>query len=273
MADTIFNPNELVLERIRAVEEVDPATSEVTGRYTQIGDPSLSTSADSTVVEDAMGSEIARFYRAQTGTFSFTNALFSLDLAASQFGTKKEIATSDKKIITYYSEIVTLKENEIDKSVTATLKYTPYGVENAEIKYVKLINDNNTFGKTYEVSSATGEGKFTIDAENKKLTFSEGTTGKIFVQYARETEKAVKVSKRTDSVPEVKTLVIHALFHDPCDTNKVYAGVIYVPRAMQNIESVELALTSDGGHSAEYILQKPYCDEDAKLFDIIVSED
>ena len=33
-----FNPNELVLERIRAVEEYDPSTMELQGRYTQIED-------------------------------------------------------------------------------------------------------------------------------------------------------------------------------------------------------------------------------------------
>ncbi len=36
-----FNPNELILEKIRAVEEYDPATNELTGRYTQIEGPSL----------------------------------------------------------------------------------------------------------------------------------------------------------------------------------------------------------------------------------------
>ena len=41
----MFNPNELVLERIRAVEEYDPATSELIGRYTQIEEPSLKTAA------------------------------------------------------------------------------------------------------------------------------------------------------------------------------------------------------------------------------------
>lgn len=30
-----FNPNELILEKIRAVEEYDPATNELTGRYAQ----------------------------------------------------------------------------------------------------------------------------------------------------------------------------------------------------------------------------------------------
>ena len=45
-----FNPNELILEKIRAVEEYDPATKELTGRYTQIEEPSLKTSAEGTQV-------------------------------------------------------------------------------------------------------------------------------------------------------------------------------------------------------------------------------
>lgn len=263
-----FNPNELVLEKIRAVEEYDPATSELTGRYTQIEEPSLQTSAEGTQVTDAMGAEIVTFYNAQTGTFSFTNSLFSLDLAASQFGTKKEVADSQNKMVVPVSETIAIGSNG-----TVELKYVPVGTAGAEVKYVKVINENNTFGEKYEVSATAGEGKFTLDAENKTITLPSGVTGRVFVQYERETETAVKVTKKTDKVPEVKSLLIHAIFHDPCNTNLVYAGVINVPRAQINPESVEISLTSDGKHSAEYKLQKPYCDEEAKLFDIIVSED
>lgn len=263
-----FNPNELVLEKIRAVEEYDPATSELTGRYTQIEEPSLQTSAEGTQVTDAMGAEIVTFYNAQTGTFSFTNSLFSLDLAASQFGTKKEIADKTTKITVPVSETITIGANG-----TVELKYVPVGTAGAEVKYVKVINENNTFGEKYEVAATAGDGVFTLDAENKTITLPAGVTGRVFVQYERESDTAVKVTKKTDGVPEVKSLLIHAIFHDPCNTNLVYAGVINVPRAQINPESVEISLTSDGKHSAEYKLQKPYCDEEARLFDIIVSED
>ena len=134
-----FNPNELVLERIRAVEEYDPSTMELEGRYTQIEDPSLQTSADGTQVTDAMGAEIVTFYNAQQGTFSFTNSLHSLDLMASQFGATKEVAGADNKIIVPVSEIIEIKDN------VATLKYTPVGTAGAEVKYAKVINSNNTF--------------------------------------------------------------------------------------------------------------------------------
>jgi hypothetical protein len=268
MADIIkFNPNELVLEKVRSVEEYDVSTNELTGRYTQIEDPSLQTSADGTTVTDAMGAEITTFYNAQTGTFSFTNSLLSLDLAASQFGTNKEVASADNKITVPVSETVSIVNN------VATLKYVPVGTEKAEVKYAKVINEDNTFGATYAAGAAAGEGVFVVDATAKTLTFPEGTTGRVFVQYERETETAVRVTKKTDGVPEVKILIIHAIFHDPCNSNIVYAGIVYVPRAQINPESVELSLTADGKHSAEYKLQKPYCDETARLFDIIVTKD
>ena len=263
-----FNPNELILEKIRAVEEYDPATYELTGRYTQVEDPSLKTSADATDVTDAMGTPIQTFYQAQKGTFDFTNSLFSLDLAASQFGTTKVVASATSKIRIPVSETVT-----IGAGGTVELKYVPVGTKGAEVKYLKVINTNNTFGETYKVSATAGEGKFTIDAANKTITLPEGTTGRVFVNYEKDSENAVQVVKRTDGVPEVKILHIHAIFHDPCNKNLVYAGIIRCPRAQIDPSSVELSLKSDGKHGASYVLNKEYCAEDGKLFDILVSED
>lgn len=264
----MFNPNELILEKIRAVEEYEPATDELTGRYTQIETPSLQTSATATEVVDAMGASIATFYTAQAGTFGFTNSLHSLDLAASQYGTEKVIASDTSKIIMPVSETITIASDN-----TVTLKYVPVGTEGSEVKFVKVINANNTFGETYTVSSTAGDGKFTLDAATKKITLPEGVTGRVFVKYEKATSKAVQVSKSTDGVPKVKKLLIHAIFHDPCDKNIVYAGVIVCHKAQIDIESTELNLTPDGKHAAAYKLEKPYCDESANLFDIIVSED
>lgn len=263
-----FNPNELLLERIRSVEEYDPSTMELMGRYTQIENPSLQLSADGTTVTDAMGAEIATFYNAQQGTFSFTNSLHSLDLWASQFGAKKEIADEDNKIIVPVSEVITISNNK------AKLKYVPVGTDGAEVKYAKVINENNTYGLTYEVTpEEPTDGKFTVNASAQELTFPEGTEGRVFVQYERKSANAARVVKRTDGVPEVRTLLIHAIFHDPCNKNILYAGVIWAPRAQINPENVEMNLTPDGKHGAEYRLQKSYCDEDGQLVEIIVSED
>ena len=263
-----FNPNELVLEKIRAVEEYDPETYELIGRYTQIEEPSLKTSANGTTVTDAMGAEIVTFYNAQTGTFSFTNSLFSLDLAASQFGSAKETADENNKIIVPVSETITIGSDH-----TAVLKYVPVGDVGTEVKYAKVINENNTFGETYEAAATVGDNLFTVDAATKTLTFPDNVSGRVFVQYKREAKNAVKVTKKTDGIPEVKSLLIHAIFHDVCNPNVVYAGIISIPRAQINPEAVEISLTAEGKHAAEYKLQKAYCDDASPLFDIIISED
>lgn len=263
-----INPNELILEKIRAVEEYDPATKELTGRYTQIEDPSLSFSAEGTEVLDAMGSTIYTIYKGQKGTFNFTNSLFSLDLAASQFGSSKVVADNDNPIIVPVSEILPINSDH-----TVTLKYTPVDTADAKIKYVKVLNSDNTFGATYEISATAGEGKFTLDAANRKITLPENVEGRVFVNYNKESTSAVSVTKRADGIPEVKTLLIHAIFHDVCDTNKVLAGTIVCHKAQIDPSSVELTLTAEGKHGASYILQKDYCGTDERLVDIIVTED
>ena len=263
-----FNPNELVLEKIRAVEEYDTTTSELTGRYTQIEDPSLKTSATATDVTDAIGTPITTFYTAQQGTFGFTNSLLSLDLLASQYGSTKTVAATGATITMPVSEIITIATD-----AKVTLKYVPVGTTGAEVGFVKVINDNNTFGTTYTLSATAADGKFTLDAATRLITLPAGTTGKVFVNYNKSTETAVSIGKSTDSVPATKKLLIHAIFHDPCDTNLVYAGVIVCQRAQPDITSTEIALKSDGKHSANYKLQKEYCSDSAKLFDIFVSQD
>lgn len=264
----MFNPNELILERVRYVEEYDIETKECMGRYTQIEDPSLQTSADGTDVTDAMGSVITTLYKAQSGTFSFSNSLFSLDLAASQFGSTKEIAGADNKISVPVSETLPISAEH-----KVVLKYVPTGTKGAEIKYVKVINSDNTFGKTYEISATAAADKFTLDTATKTITLPEDVTGKVFVQYTRESESAVKVVKKTDGVPAMKSLLVHVLFHPVCNPNQVIAGVISCPRAQIDPSSVELNLSSDGKHAATYLLKKDYCSDDSELFDIIVSND
>ncbi len=263
-----FNLNELILEKIRSVEEYDPATNELTGLYTQIEEPSLKTSADATEVTDAMGASIYTIYKAQKGTFDFTNSLFSLDLAASQYGSEKIVASDTDRLLVPVSEVITIGADH-----TVVLKYVPAGTEGAEIRSVRVINPDNTFGGIYEVSAAAGEGKFTLNAATKTITLPDDATGRVFVNYEKESTQAVQVTKKTDSVPKVKTLVIHAIFHSVCDTNIVYAGVIRCPRAQIDPSGTELSLKSDGKHSASYILQKDYCSDSGKLFDIIISKD
>ena len=258
-----FNPNEVVFEKIRYIEEFDPTTRQLLSRLTNVKEPTLNFSSEGTPVTDAQGAEIVTFYNAAQGTLSYTNAIHSFDLLAEQFSSEKIIASDEKKIVAPVSEVLEIVGNKV------TLKYTPVGTTGAEIKYVQLVNDENEFGETLEVSAAIAEGKFTIDATNKTLTFNAGTAGRVIVDY----EAAISLAKTTDSMPPVRTLHVHCYFRNKCDSNIKYIGVITFPRAQIDISSVDVSLTPDGGHAVTYKLQKPYCDEAGKLCEVFVYKD
>ena len=149
-----FNPNEVVFEKIRYIEEFEPTTKQLLSRLTNVKEPTLNFTSEGTPVTDAQGAEIVTFYNAAQGTLSYTNAIHSFDLLAEQFSSEKNIASQDKKITAPVSEVLEISGNK------AVLKYVPVGVAGAEIKYVQLVNDENEFGETLEVSATAGEGKF-----------------------------------------------------------------------------------------------------------------
>ena len=262
-----FNPNEVVFEKIRYIETFDPTTKQLISRLTNVKEPTLNFTSEGTQVTDAQGAEIVTFYNAAQGTLSYTNAIHSFDLLAEQFSSDKNVASEDKKIVAPVSEILEIADSEV------TLKYVPVGTAGAEIKYVQLINDENEFGETLEVSATIAEGKFTINAEDRTLTFHSGTTGRVIVDYEAEMSEAISLTKTTDSMPPVRTLHVHCYFRNKCDNNIKYIGVISFPRAQIDISSVDVGLTPDGGHAVSYKLQKPYCDETGQLCSVFVYKD
>ena len=262
-----FNPNEVVFEKIRYIETFDPTTKQLISRLTNVKEPTLNFTSEGTQVTDAQGAEIVTFYNAAQGTLSYTNAIHSFDLLAEQFSSDKNVASEDKKIVAPVSEILEIADSKV------TLKYVPVGTAGAEIKYVQLINDENEFGETLEVSATIAEGKFTINAEDRTLTFHSGTTGRVIVDYEAEMSEAISLTKTTDSMPPVRTLHVHWYFRNKCDNNIKYIGVISFPRAQIDISSVDVGLTPDGGHAVSYKLQKPYCDETGQLCSVFVYKD
>lgn len=266
MANT-FNPNEVVFEKIRYIEEFDPSTMQLLTRLTNVKEPTLTFTSEGTTVTDATNSEIVTFYNAAQGELGYTNAIHSFDLLAEQFSSEKNVASSSNKITVPVSEVLEITGNKV------TLKYTPVGTSKAEIKYVQLINDENEFGETLEVAASVTEGKFTVDASTKTLTFNAGTAGRVIVDYYAEMSEAISLSKTTDSMPPIRTLHVHCYFRNKCDANIKYIGVIVFPRAQIDVSSVDVSLTPDGGHAVKYKLQKPYCDESGKLATVFVYKD
>lgn len=259
-----FNKNELILDRVRSMTFNDLSTGEMLFRLTQLEDPTLTCTSEGEEVTDALGSVITTLYRSKKATFSATNSLVSLDLAAAQYGTKKEVAETGKEIVTRTFETITIP----DAATTVKLAHKPANKD--DVKFIYAIA-NGELGKSYKAGADASQTDFVID-EQGTITLPIGLTGKIYVEYEFKTENAVRIVNKASKFPEAAKVVIYAIFRDACNENVVYSGVIVCPKAKFNPESVELALTSTGKHAFELNMMKDYCEDDGDLFTIIVNE-
>ena len=258
----MFNKNELILDKVRSLTAHDLSTDAMLLRLTSLEDPSLQCTAEGEEVTDAVGAVITVLYRAKKATFSATNSLISLDLAASQYGTTKEVGSDTNKIVTSTYEILTISEDG-----TVTLKHTPKN----DVLWISSVADGET-GTGYKAGSAVSDTEFTI--KDAVITVPTGLTGKVYVEYEYETSEAVRIVNSASKFPEACKVRIYAYFRDKCNENLVYSGVIVCPKAKLNPEQIELALTSTGKHAFEFTMMKDYCAEegDDQLFTIIVAE-
>lgn len=262
-----FNVNELILDRVRSLTAHDLSNGEMLFRLTSLEDPSLQTSSEKEEITDAIGALITPLYRAKKATFSASNSLISLDLAAAQYGAKKEVASANNKIAVPTYEILTVAEGTTE----VTLKKAPVGT----VKYIYGLA-NNEIATRYTSASAASETEFVID-ESGKITVPTGLTGKIYVEYTYEVDGSEKnganrIVNKTSEFPEACSMKIYAYFRDKCNENLVYSGVIVANKAKLNPEQVELALTSTGKHPFEFQMMRDYCDDEAELFSIIIAE-
>lgn len=242
----------------------DLSTGEMLFRLTQLEDPTLTCTSEGEEVTDALGSVITTLYRSKKATFSATNSLVSLDLAAAQYGTKKEVAENGEEIVTRTFETITIP----DSATTVKLAHKPANKD--DVKFIYSIA-NGELGKSYTAGADASDEEFVV-AEDGTITLPTGLTGKIYVEYEFKTENAVRIVNKASKFPEAAKVVIYAIFRDACNENVVYSGVIVCPKAKFNPESVELALTSTGKHAFELNMMKDYCEDDGDLFTIIVNE-
>ena len=254
-----INVNELILEKVRSLSFTDLEDGSVIGRLTKLEDPSLQTAAEADEVVDAQGSLITKIFKAKTGRFEASNSLFSMDLLAQQYGTDKEVASDDNKIIVPCSETLTVADSKI------TLSHTPYG----EVKYIYKIESNN-IAKKYTLGSTATANEFSI--ADAVITVPTDVTGKIYVEYEYESTSAVRVINKTDEFPKAVGVKIYAIFRDQCNENIKYAGVIVANKGKIDPSSIDTSLTATGKHSFAIDFMKDYCDDDSDLFSVICAE-
>ena len=178
--ETKFNLDEAVIEQFRFVNLYNRLTGKLEVRLTSVENPSLDATSEKDEVIDAYGSTVAEISKAKKASFSGENTYWNFELAARQYGSTKEVATSAKKIIAPANEVVEVT------GTTITLKHTPA----QPIKYIYKLSQGN-IAEVLEVNATTAtSGKFTI--ADGVITLPAGSDGTYLIDYVYESNKAFK---------------------------------------------------------------------------------
>ena len=258
-----FDLNNFVIDRIVRGVALSQKDDSVLFSINQIQNASLNCASESTDAVDAMGTPIATFYRAKSAEFSAENALFDMNLMATQLGTEKKVASAASKIVAPAMESFTVPAGK-----TYTLKHAP----KADPTEIYALNDDSTFGVKYTKGTAAAAGVFSISDGIIALPTDVAVGTEMFVMYEYETENAVEVVNSAKNFPVGCKFVMEVLGCDVCDqTNLVYAYVIFNNAKLS--PDFDWSIATDGTHPFSMKAQQDYCDKEKRLFSIIIPGD
>lgn len=252
-----FDLNNFVIDRIVRGVALSQKDDSVLFSINQIQNASLNCASESTDAVDAMGTPIATFYRAKSAEFSAENALFDMNLMATQLGTSKKVASATSKVVAPAMESFTVAEG--GKYV---LKHTP----KAAPTEIYAINGDSTFGVKYTKATAASAAAFAYTEADTTITLPTGIEAgtEMFVMYEYETDNAVEVVNSAKNFPVGCKFVMEVLGCDVCDqTNLVYAYVIFNNAKLS--PDFDWSIATDGSHPFSMKAQQDYCDPEKRL--------
>lgn len=276
-----FDMNNFVINRIVRGVALSQKDNSVLFSINQIQNASLNCASESTDAVDALGTPIATFYRAKSAEFSAENALYDMNLMATQLGTKKKVAAVDGAIVVPAMETFEVPAIPVgeDGKPTAnnavyTLKHTPTA-DTVPAEIYELADDS-TFGKKYTKTENTdaadmGETEFLITGNQIVLPAGLAKGTEMFVMYEYESNEAVEVVNSATDFPTGCKFVMEVLGCDVCDqTTLVYAYVIF--NNFKLSPDFDWSIATDGTHPFSGKAQQAYCDKEKKLFSIVIPE-
>ncbi len=230
-----FDLNNFVIDRVvrgiavaqGAVEKLGIEAGDVLFSINQITNPSLNCTSESTDAVDALSVPIATFYRAKTAEFSAENALFDMNLIATQSGTTKKVADSNQTIEAPCFETIDVEAAKTEY----TLAHTP----KAEPK-IYVLNGDGTLGEKIAVESTAA--KKAVAVAGNKVTLVIGADAhvvgsQLFFMYDYDADGsakngAVEVVNSATNFPVGCKFIMEILGCDVCDqTNLIYAYLVF----------------------------------------------
>ena len=266
-----FDLNNFVIDRVVRGIATDMKTGDVLFSINQITNPSLNCAAESSDAVDALNVPIATFYRAKTAEFSAENALFDMNLLATQAGTKKKVATSTAKI-----DAPCFQTIDITSATSYTLSHTP---KTDATPKVYVLNGDGTLGEKVELDTTAAGRKIAIAGTTVTLVAGEAgykAGEQLFVMYEYEadgSEKngAIEVANSANNFPVGCKFVMEILGADVCDqTNLIYAYLVF-PNAKLSPD-FDWSIATDSTHPFSMKAMQEYCDKEKRLFSIVIPE-
>lgn len=258
-----FDLNNFIIDRIVRGVALSQKDDSVLFSINQIQNASLNCASESADAVDALGTPIATFYRAKSAEFSAENALFDMNLMATQLGTAKKVASATSKITAPAME---------DFVVVEGLKYDLKHTPKAAPTEIYALNGDSTFGVKYTKSTTADAEHFSIAGNTISLPTGIAVGTDMFVMYDYETENAVQVVNSATNFPVGCKFVMEVLGCDVCDqTNLIHSYLVFPNFKLS--PDFDWSIATDGSHPFSGKAQQDYCDKEKRLFYIVVPEE
>lgn len=259
----MFDLNNFVIDRIVRGVALSQKDDSVLFSINQIQNASLNCASESADAVDALGTPIATFYRAKSAEFSAENALFDMQLMATQLGTSKKVASASAKITVPAMETFTVADG-----LKYDLKHSP----KAAPTEIYALNGDSTFGVKYTKSTAASATEFSIADKTISLPTDIAVGTEMFVMYEYESENAIEVVNSATQFPVGCKFVMEVLGCDVCDqTNLIYAYLVFPNFKLS--PDFDWSIATDGTHPFSGRAQQDYCDKQKLLFNVIIPGD
>lgn len=220
---------DIIVDRIQ-MAYMETTGGDPIGTLTQLSEATLEVTAESTDAVDKDGTLIKRFWRGKTGTFTATNAMINLNVAAQMSGSAKEVASVSNE----FKNVPGLAIVKLGDSATLT------GIVDGSIK-VNWLYNNGTMGDAIADPTLDGEA-FTAPAS---APVGEDSIDRVIVRYDRDATSGVAVHNKADKFPKTIRLILKVLVVDPCDASQLRAAFIDIP-SFQPSPELSLTFSSEG---------------------------
>lgn len=267
MANT-HNLNNVVIDRVlRGIFSTD--AEGIIFSLNQIQNFSLNTTSESQEVVDAMGVSIMELMRSKSVEASAENAIFDLGLLASQYGTKKVVATAEDKLIVPTMESFEAEANTDGEIKKYTLKHTP----TVDPTAIYELNGDSTLGAKYTAATAASATEFVYS--NGAITLPTGATAgtEFFVMYEYESENAVQVINAANKFPSMGKMTFECLVYDVCNPEEKIFAYVILPR-FQLKSDFDWSVGGDSQtHAFSGKANVNYCDKNKEMVRVVIVDD